>query len=156
MRQRISNLEEFKTLQEACIRARENEKRKVLVCCGTGCAAGGNLKVFDELKAQMDAQGVPCEIALNLTECGGSVTGLKKSGCHGFCEMGPLVRIEPEGWLYTKVKVADVQEIVEKTLIGGEFIERLGYHQNGELYKRQEDIPFYKRSEEHTSELQSR
>ena len=39
MRQRISNLEEFKTLQEACIRARENEKRKVLVCCGTGCAA---------------------------------------------------------------------------------------------------------------------
>ena len=145
MRQRISNLEEFKTLQEACIRARENEKRKVLVCCGTGCAAGGNLKVFDELKAQMDAQGVPCEIALNLTECGGSVTGLKKSGCHGFCEMGPLVRIEPEGWLYTKVKVADVQEIVEKTLIGGEFIERLGYHQNGELYKRQEDIPFYKK-----------
>ena len=77
MRQRIGNLEEFKTLQEACIRARENEKRKVLVCCGTGCAAGGNLKVFDELKAQMDAQGVPCEIALNLTECGGSVTGLK-------------------------------------------------------------------------------
>ena len=145
MRQRISNLEEFKTLQKACIRARENEKRKVLVCCGTGCAAGGNLKVFDELKAQMDAQGVPCEIALNLTECGGSVTGLKKSGCHGFCEMGPLVRIEPEGWLYTKVKVADVQEIVEKTLIGGEFIERLGYHQNGELYKRQEDIPFYKK-----------
>ena len=145
MRQRISNLEEFKTLQKACIRARENEKRKVLVCCGTGCAAGGNLKVFDELKAQMDAQGVPCEIALNLTECGGSVTGLKKSGCHGFCEMGPLVRIEPEGWLYTKVKVADVQEIVEKTLIGGEFIERLGYHQNGELYKRQEDIPFSKK-----------
>ena len=106
MRQRISNLEEFKTLQKACIRARENEKRKVLVCCGTGCAAGGNLKVFDELKAQMDAQGVPCEIALNLTECGGSVTGLKKSGCHGFCEMGPLVRIEPEGWLSIRSRPA--------------------------------------------------
>ena len=59
--------------------------------------------------------------------------------------MGPLVRIEPEGWLYTKVHTDDVKEIVETTLIGGEFIERLGYHQNGELYKRQEDIPFYKK-----------
>ena len=145
MRERINSLEEFKALQEKCIKARENEKRKVLVCCGTGCAAGGNLKVYEELQAQMIAQGAPVEVSLNLTECGGEAIGLKKSGCHGFCEMGPLVRIEPEGWLYTKVKVEDVKEIVEKTLLGGEFIERLGYHQNGELYKRQEDIPFYKK-----------
>ena len=145
MRERLNSLEEFKALQEKCIKARENEKRKVLVCCGTGCAAGGNLKVFEELKNQMAAQGAPYEVALNLSECAGEATGLKMSGCHGFCEMGPLVRIEPEGWLYTKVKVDDVQEIVEKTIIGGEFIERLGYHQNGQLYKRQEDIPFYKK-----------
>ena len=145
MRERLNSLEEFKTLQDQCIRARQNEKRKVLICCGTGCAAGGNLKVYEELKARMAEKGAAFEVALNLTDCGGESIGLKKSGCHGFCEMGPLVRIESEGWLYTKVKVEDVAEIVEKTLIGGEFIERLGYHQNGELYKRQEDIPFYKK-----------
>ena len=145
MRERLNNLEEFKALQEKCIKARQNEKRKVLVCCGTGCAAGGNLKVYEELKNQMALHGSAFEVTLNLSECAGEATGIKKSGCHGFCEMGPLVRIEPEGWLYTKVKVDDVQEIVEKTIIGGEFIERLGYHQNGQLYKRQEDIPFYKK-----------
>ena len=145
MRQKLNSLEEFKKLQEQCIKARESEKRKVLVCCGTGCAAGGNLKVFEEIKNQMAEHGLAYEVALNLSECSGETTGIKKSGCHGFCEMGPLVRIEPEGWLYTKVRTDDVQEIVEKTLIGGEFIERLGYHQNGELYKRQEDIPFYKK-----------
>ena len=145
MRERLNSLEEFKALQEKCIRARECEKRKVLVCCGTGCAAGGNLKVYEELKNQMALHGAAFEVALNLSECPGEATGIKKSGCHGFCEMGPLVRIEPEGWLYTKVHTDDVKEIVETTLIGGEFIERLGYHQNGELYKRQEDIPFYKK-----------
>ena len=144
MRERLNNLEEFKALQEKCIAARNSEKRKVLVCCGTGCTAGGNLEVFEELKTQMSLHGEAFEVALNVTSCE-PVTGLKKSGCHGFCEMGPLVRIEPEGWLYCKVKPADVKEIVEETLIEGRFIERLGYHQNGEVYKRQEDIPFYKK-----------
>ena len=144
MRERLNNLEEFKALQEKCIAARNSEKRKVLVCCGTGCTAGGNLEVFEELKTQMSLHGEAFEVALNVTSCE-PVTGLKKSGCHGFCEMGPLVRMEPEGWLYCKVKPADVKEIVEETLIEGRFIERLGYHQNGEVYKRQEDIPFYKK-----------
>ncbi len=145
MREKLNSLEEFKALQEKCIKARENEKRKILVCCGTGCAAGGNLKVYEELKNQMAAHGAAYEVALNLSSCAGESVGIKMSGCHGFCEMGPLVRIEPEGWLYTKVRTDDVQEIVEKTILGGEFIERLGYHQNGQLYKRQEDIPFYKK-----------
>ena len=144
MRERLNNLEEFKALQEKCMAARSAEKRKVLVCCGTGCTAGGNLEVFEELKTQMSLHGEAFEVALNVTSCE-PVTGLKKSGCHGFCEMGPLVRIEPEGWLYCKVKPEDVKEIVEETLIEGRFIERLGYHQNGEVYKRQEDIPFYKK-----------
>ena len=144
MREKIKNLEEFRALQEKFVRAREHEKRKVLVCCGTGCTAGGNLAVYEKLKEEMAAHGAPYELSLN-EGCGGDATGIKKSGCHGFCEMGPLVRIEPEGWLYTKVRAEDVQEIVEKTLLGGEFIERLGYHQDGMLYKRQEDIPFYKK-----------
>ena len=144
MREKLCSLDAFRALQAKCMAAREAEKRKVLVCCGTGCMAGGNLDVYLALKAKMLELGVPCEVSLNDNH-GDDAVGLKKSGCHGFCEMGPLVRIEPEGWLYTKCSVADVPEIVEKTIIGGEFIERLGYSKGGELHKRQDDIPFYKR-----------
>ena len=144
MREKLCSLDAFRALQAKCMAARDAEKRKVLVCCGTGCAAGGNLEVYLALKAKMLELGVPCEVSLNDNH-GGDAVGLKKSGCHGFCEMGPLVRIEPEGWLYTKVSVKDVPEIVEKTIIGGEFIERLGYSKGGELHKRQDDIPFYKK-----------
>ena len=143
MRQRIESLEQFRALQADYMAARDAEKRKILVCCGTGCVAGGNLNVYHELKKRMDELGIPCEVSL--TEHHADAIGLKKSGCHGFCEMGPLVRIEPEGWLYTKCQVSDVEEIIQKTILGGEFIERLGYNQNGELYERQEDIPFYKK-----------
>jgi len=143
MRQRLASLSEFRALQQACMAAREAEKRKILVCCGTGCVAGGNLNVYQALKDRMDALGVACEVALNDNH-GGDAIGLKKSGCHGFCEKGPLVRIEPEGWLYTKVSVDDVDEIIQKTIIGGEFIDRLGYQGKDGVCKRQEDIPFYK------------
>ncbi len=143
MRQRIESLEQFRALQAEYMAARDAEKRKILVCCGTGCVAGGNLNVYHELKKRMDELGIPCEVSL--TEHHADTIGLKKSGCHGFCEMGPLVRIEPEGWLYTQCQVSDVEEIIQKTILGGEFIERLRYKQNGELYERQEDIPFYKK-----------
>ncbi len=144
MREKIQTLEQFHALQNKFVQAHDSEHRKILVCCGTGCCAGGNLELFEELKKCMAAHGVNYELSLSDYH-GGEATGLKKSGCHGFCEMGPLVRIEPEGWLYTKCKKSDVEEIVEKTLIGGEFFERLGYHQNGQLYRRQDDIPFYKK-----------
>ena len=62
--------------------------------------------------------------------------GMKKSGCHGFCEMGPLVRIEPQGWLYTKVKVSDCQEIVDETIIGERLVERLAYQKQGVVYPK--------------------
>ena len=53
--------------------------------------------------------------------------GVKKSGCHGFCEMGPLMRIEPAGLLHTKVSADDCEEIFEKTIKNGEVVERLLY-----------------------------
>ena len=110
MRQRIESLEQFRALQADYMAARDAEKRKILVCCGTGCVAGGNLNVYHELKKRMDELGIPCEVSL--TEHHADTIGLKKSGCHGFCEMGPLVRIEPEGWLYTKCQVSDVEDEV--------------------------------------------
>ena len=70
---------------------------------------------------------------------------VKMSGCHGFCEMGPLVHIEPMGVMYIHVKPEDCHEILEKTVLGGEIIDRLVYHLDGVAYPRQADIPFYKK-----------
>ena len=70
---------------------------------------------------------------------------LKKNGCPGFCQKGPLVRIDPEGWLYTKVKPEDCAEIVEKSIKGGEVLERLLYESDGIKYEKSEEIPFFKK-----------
>ena len=131
-------------LREECVKAFEAEKTKILVCGGTGCVAGGSLDIYARLKELLEERGIPVEAEL-AHEPHDGVVGMKKSGCHGFCEMGPLVRIEPSGWLYTKVKLDDCEEIIEKTIIGGENIERLAYKQDGKVYQKQEEIPFYKK-----------
>jgi len=69
--------------------------------------------------------------------------GVKKSGCHGFCEMGPLVRIEPYNYIYIKVREEDCEEIFNETILHGRPVERLMYQKDGVLYKQQEEIPFY-------------
>nr|WP_302600003.1 NADH-quinone oxidoreductase subunit NuoF [uncultured Cellulosilyticum sp.] len=115
---------------------------KILVCCGTGCIAGGSLHIYEEFERIMKERNLPFSVSLEEEPHEKSI-GIKKSGCHGFCEMGPLVRIEPWGYLYIKVKVEDCAEIVEKTLIKGECIDRLVYHKNGETYETQAQIPFY-------------
>ena len=120
------------------------QEKKILVCAGTGCISSGSLDVYDRLKELMEKRGIHCAVRLE-EEPHEHEVGMKKSGCHGFCEMGPLVRIEPWGYLYTKVKVADCEEIVEKTILGGEHIERLACHQNGKVFEKQDEIPFYQK-----------
>ncbi len=120
------------------------EEKKILVCAGTGCVSSGSLDIFDRLRQLMQQRGVACSVELQ-KEPHEHTVGMKKSGCHGFCEMGPLVRIEPQGWLYTKVKLDDCEEIIDRTIIRGEHIERLAYQKDGTVHKEQEDIPFYKK-----------
>lgn len=132
---------EIRSLYEKSLRA---EVKKILVCAGTGCVSSGSLDIYDRLIELMKEKNIPCEVELQ-EEPHDDTVGMKKSGCHGFCEMGPLVRIEPQGWLYTKVKLEDCEDIVEKTVINGELVERLTYQKNGEICKKQDDIPFYKK-----------
>jgi NADH-quinone oxidoreductase subunit F len=122
----------------------EKEEKKILICAGTGCVAGGSLDIYEEFIKLMKEKGINCEVKLE-KEPHDETVGIKKSGCHGFCEMGPLVRIEPFGYLYIKVKTEDCAEILDKTIINGECVERLAYTKNGEVYKKQEEIPFYKK-----------
>jgi NADH-quinone oxidoreductase subunit F len=127
----------------------KNEKKKILVCAGTGCVSSGSLAIHGRLTSLMKEQKIPCSVELVAEdESGGihgSLVGIKKSGCHGFCEMGPLVLIEPEGWLYTKVKPSDCEEIVEKTIAGGQLINRLVYQKDSVSYSGRDEIPFYKK-----------
>ena len=147
----IKTREELRKLREEYAASLAGEKKKILICAGTGCISSGSLVIYDELRKIMEARGLKVEVELAEEPHDDSV-GLKKSGCHGFCEMGPLVRIEPQGWLYVKVKPADCEEIVEKTIIGGEHIERLAYTKHGEVFKKQEEIPFYKKQTRHVLE----
>ncbi len=123
----------------------DREKARILVCAGTGCVANGSLAVYAALKKEVEARGAFVTVDLLLEEEEKTGVAVVKSGCHGFCEMGPLVRLEPSGILYTKVKVEDAAEIVEALLTGGEPVARLLYHHpvTGEVYAAEHQIPFY-------------
>ncbi len=138
----LSNREELIELRSAYSEALKLQTRKILVCAGTGCVAGGSLNIHDELVRLIEEKGINCTVELEKDPHNESI-GIKKSGCHGFCEMGPLVRIEPEGILYTKVKLEDCEEIVNETIVKGNVVDRLVYKIEGKPYIRQEDIPFY-------------
>ena len=124
--------------------ALEMQKKKILVCAGTGCVAGGSMDIYKELVRLIEQSGVSCAVSLEKEPHDNSV-GVKKSGCHGFCEMGPLVRIEPMGWLYIKVKLEDCAEIISQSIVGDQVVERLTYRKDDQQFPTQEEIPFYKK-----------
>ncbi|MCM0650506.1 NADH-quinone oxidoreductase subunit NuoF [Clostridium swellfunianum] len=140
----LLNREEFKNAVDLYKASLKKQHKKILICAGTGCVAGGALKIYDEFIRIMGEKGIDCSISLEKEPHDNSV-GIKKSGCHGFCEMGPLVRIEPWGYLYIKVKPEDCEEIIEKTIVNDECVERLAYTKDGSIYRKQEEIPFYKK-----------
>lgn len=90
-------------------------KKQVLVCAGTGCASSGANKIIDLLNQEIERQGLSEQVMTVPT------------GCHGFCEQGPTLIIEPAKTLYTWVKPEDIPEIVEKEFANGERVERLLY-----------------------------
>lgn len=138
----ITSSNDLKILQNKYKKALGCEYKKVIVCAGTGCISGGSLDIYKRLQHLAAVRGLSYTVELEEEPHEESI-GIKKSGCNGFCEMGPLMRIEPYGCLYVKVKLSDCEEIVEKTLIGNEIIERLLYKQGDKLYIRHEEIPFY-------------
>jgi len=119
---------------------------RVVVCQGTGCVSSGSDEVYDALAEEIDALESSEDVVLsygdgNLEELG---IETKKSGCHGFCELGPLVRIDPMHVLYTQVGVEDVDDIVEQTIKNGEIIDDLCFEDaEGNRRSRTDDISFY-------------
>ena len=117
---------------------------RVVICGGTGCIAGGSLKVYEAFQKEMEKHHIG--FCLQITkDCHENY--LSMSGCRGFCAQGPLVSVGDV--FYTKVKPEDVPEIVEKTLLKGEVIDRLLYHNptNDQKAKTVAEIPFYAKQE---------
>ena len=106
------------------------------------------MKVREALAELLQSKGIDVELDIEHEKpemVKEGATYVSKSGCQGFCQMGPLMRIEPDGIMYVKVKVDDVPEIVEKTILNGEIIERLTYVNPADQkhYAKEAEIPFY-------------
>jgi NADH-quinone oxidoreductase subunit F len=125
--------------------ALKREKIRVAVCAGLGCIVNGALELYDALEAEIKAKGIYADLCYLLEDESNSGCSVVKTGCQGFCEAGALMRIEPAGLVYIHVKPEDAAEIVERTLLKGEIIERLAYkapHSDKAVAERNE-IPFY-------------
>ena len=132
---RIKSVKTLESVAKEARTERDQLNTEILVCAGTGCLANGSLDVTKALERAIRGSGLDVKLSL----------GLKNTGCHGFCEQGPLVVIQPQGIFYKGVKPKDAEEIVEKTLTNGEVVERLLYR-DPNTKKRIEQytaIPFY-------------
>jgi NADH-quinone oxidoreductase subunit F len=112
------------------------DQKTVFVCKGTGCVSGGSDAVYEALKKEVARQKLT-DVEVDFT------------GCHGFCEQGPNVVVEPEGIFYTHVEPGDVPEIVTSHLENGKPVERLFYRDpvTGQSIPYYSEINFYKKQQ---------
>lgn len=109
-------------------------KHYVLVCGGTGCESSKADDIFTNLKAEVANAGLEHDVQV------------VKTGCFGFCEKGPIVKVLPEDAFYVEVKPSDAEEIVKETLIKGRIVKRLAYvDESGKTSAVPEEIGFYQK-----------
>jgi len=132
---KINSLADYNQWQQELLQ--EKQEKTVLICCETGCRAGGSLEVAAKFEELIQAHNLPV----------GVKRIVKKTGCQGMCEKGPIVWIMPEGIFYCLVKEKDVPEIVERTLEKGEIVERLLYRDKDKncTCEHHNDIDFFKK-----------
>jgi NADH:ubiquinone oxidoreductase subunit F (NADH-binding)/(2Fe-2S) ferredoxin/Pyruvate/2-oxoacid:ferredoxin oxidoreductase delta subunit len=131
---RLNTKEDLETMGKQFLLGRENINKTLIVCGGTGCTASRSRDVIDALNKELVTQEMDFEVHLRIT------------GCHGFCEQGPIAVIEPGNIFYCHITPEDARDIVTKTLKNGEVIERLLYTDpvSGEKVRKESEIPFYK------------
>ena len=132
---RLSSAEELEELRKEILAKRDPKKPVITICTGTACQTYGSSKIYQAFADEVEKQGAK-----------GSLIEARPTGCHGFCEQGPVVVIFPQEICYVQVKLEDIPEIVSRTLAGGEVIERLLYEDpvTGERIAKDPEIPFYK------------
>ncbi len=132
---RLSSPQELEKYRNEILSARDPNQAFITVCGGTGCHASGCHAVVDAFKKVIQEKAK------------GNGIGLRVTGCHGFCERGPLVVLHPRKILYQRVKPEDAPMIFEETVLKGKVIESLLYEHptTGEKISTEEDVPFYKK-----------
>ena len=142
----LNSREALASYREECKKALASQKKKILVCGGSGCTASGSAEVYEELKKIMANRGIDVEVSMDGHVDHSEIVGLSHSGCHGMCALSPLIRIEPEGLLYLRVKPSDCEEIIDETILNDRIVDRLVYHDaNGSAIDKMNDIPFYQK-----------
>ena len=132
---RLENREALRKLRETIQTQRqESKKRLISLCAGSGCGAYGTSKVYQTLTEELNRQNLQDEVEIKL------------SGCHGFCEKGPIMVLHPEGIFYPQIKEEHIPDIVERTIKNGEVVEPLLFKDLSTKKKiiKEHDIPFYR------------
>ena len=131
---RLNSPEDIKDIKEAIIADHQKKPFTITICSGTGCITSGSAELAEAFNEEIRKKGLY------------EIVELRKTGCHGFCERGPITVILPQNICYLQPKPEDVPEILARTIVGNEIVERLLYQDphTGEKISRMEDIPFYK------------
>ncbi len=126
--------EDLGALRDTILKERDPNQTTLTICGGTGCRAWGGEEVRLAFIDEIRKQGLESKV------------GVMRTGCHGFCERGPVVVIRPKEIFYQQVTIKDVPEIVSKTLKSNELVERLLYTDpaTGKVIVYDHDVPFYK------------
>jgi len=131
---RIRSRDELEAWRGRVLSGRDADTPCITVCAGTGCLASGSRAVITAFESELEEQGLNVDV------------GFRGTGCHGFCEKGPIVVLDPEEICYLQVSADDVPEIVSETVKDNRVIERLLYvdPNTDEKTACESDIPFYK------------
>jgi NADP-reducing hydrogenase subunit HndC len=131
---RINSASELEKLRKAILSRRDPAKPSVAVCAGMGCLGIHNGRIISAFEEEVDKKNLKAKVNIRAT------------GCHGFCEKGPMVVIYPEEICYVGVKPEDVPEIIFETVLRKKVIDRLVYKHpdSGQKASHQSEIPFYK------------
>jgi len=131
---RLESAADLEQLREQVAARREAKQTWVAVCAGTGCRAYGAETVRETLESEIEKRGLEDKV------------GVRRTGCHGFCERGPLIVIQPSDICYVGTQPKNVSDIVDTLSDGGEAVERLLYleEDSGKRLTHLDEIPFYK------------
>ena len=136
---RINSASELEELRKGVLSERDPEKPKIAVCAGMGCLSLDNGRVISAFEEEINKKDLKTKVDMRAT------------GCHGYCEKGPMVVIYPEEICYGEVIPKDVPKIVSQTVLGKKVIDRLIYTDldTGEKAAHLSEIPFYKNQMRH-------
>lgn len=134
MRSKLAKPDDLKNLREMLKDRLDPKKQRIVVCGDTGCSVCGSRELVPAIEEMLQERGLTGNVELKVT------------GCLGFCEKGPLVLVFPGAVFYQQVQAEDAVEIVEKTVLQGEIVDRLLYTDpaDGRKITCAYDIPFYK------------